>query len=97
MLMPLTYVSPTNMQDASRNEDPTMAKSLETGNAATPTPRRALRWALMSATGLAFVGLMVAGTAALHMRANAEVPPGGQSPGERAHANFEAGGQLPDY
>ena len=44
------------------------------------TPRRGLRWVLMGATGLTFVGLMVAGTAALHIRANAEVPPAANPP-----------------
>lgn len=44
------------------------------------TPRRGLRWLLMGAAGLSFVGLAAAGTAALHMRANAEVPPAANPP-----------------
>lgn len=44
------------------------------------TPRRGLRWLLMGAAGLSFVGLTAAGTAALHMRANAEVPPAANPP-----------------
>ncbi|MCP5082692.1 MAG: efflux RND transporter periplasmic adaptor subunit [Alphaproteobacteria bacterium] len=56
-----------------------MAKT-EQIDSAPKKPGRALRWALMGATGLTFVGLMVAGTAALHMRANAEVPPAANPP-----------------
>ncbi|MEM8688884.1 MAG: efflux RND transporter periplasmic adaptor subunit, partial [Pseudomonadota bacterium] len=56
-----------------------MAKDQVTDNA--PAAQgRVLKWILMSGTALTFVGLMVAGTAALHMRANAEVPPQANPP-----------------
>lgn len=44
------------------------------------TLHRGLRWFLMGAAALTFVGLAVGGTAALHMRANAEVPPAANPP-----------------
>lgn len=57
-----------------------MAKNEQTDSAPKKQIGRTFRWLLMSATGLTFVGLMVAGTAALHMRANAEVPPAANPP-----------------
>lgn len=56
-----------------------MAKREDSDNSLKPKSR-GLRWVLMGATALTFVGLMVAGTAALHMRANAEVPPAANPP-----------------
>ncbi|MEM8645617.1 MAG: efflux RND transporter periplasmic adaptor subunit [Pseudomonadota bacterium] len=56
-----------------------MAKDQLTDNAP-KAQGRVLKWILMSGTALTFVGLMVAGTAALHMRANAEVPPQANPP-----------------
>ncbi len=56
-----------------------MAKREDSDNNSKPEGR-GLRWVLMGATALTFVGLMVAGTAALHMRANAEVPPQANPP-----------------
>ncbi|MEM1198288.1 MAG: hypothetical protein AAGI06_03160, partial [Pseudomonadota bacterium] len=56
-----------------------MAKDQVTDNAP-KAQGRVLKWILMSGTALTFVGLMVAGTAALHMRANAEVPPQANPP-----------------
>ena len=49
----------------------------ETGKTAEPGPRKRSIWrlALQSLMALSFVGIMTAGIAALHMRANAEVPP----------------------
>ncbi|MEM7426338.1 MAG: efflux RND transporter periplasmic adaptor subunit [Pseudomonadota bacterium] len=44
------------------------------------TARRLLRAVLMGTTALAFLGLMAGGTAVLHMRANAEIPPQANPP-----------------
>ncbi len=43
-------------------------------------PKRLMRCVLMGATALGFFGLIAAGTASLHMRANAEIPPAANPP-----------------
>lgn len=67
------------MQDVSVDKDEDMANSTQADR---PPQKKGntLRWLLMSAAGFTFLGLMVGGTAALHMRANAEVPPAANPP-----------------